>query len=162
MKARKPVVLTLTVLAGLLALVLAGLTGSSRVRAQSSSVPAAVGSWLVTGSDGSVNVVAIHADGTAELFSKVLDGDGTASSGAAGVWSQIADREFLVTFVEIASNPQQRLLATAKFRVDVKVDDTGDKFGASGKIDVVGVDGKSLQSDSFAGVSGQRIKVEQP
>src|SRR5438552_3307760 len=55
----------------LLALVITIFTTSARVRAQDAQTPGIVGSWIVSSPDGDVNLVIVHADGTAILAAKI-------------------------------------------------------------------------------------------
>ena len=97
-----------------------------------------------------------HADGT-------LSGAGSgADSAHTGVWTRVADRKFLITYIAINYNEARAIVSIAKIRMTTQIDAEGKTLQGNQEVLVVDPEGKVLFTALGGTHSMVRLAAEKP
>jgi hypothetical protein len=135
-----------------------------QVRPQESKKTALVGSWLITTLDTGNRVVASYtSDGIAIGSSQgdvSLAPDFPTSTPQHGAWKYVGGGQFAVTLLAVEYDvPTAESRGMIKIILLLTLNETGDQFSGTAKVEIFDVDGNMVDTFSFP-IQGTRIKVE--
>ena len=97
-----------------------------------------------------------HSDGT-------LTGSGAGNDSAlSGVWTRVADRKFLITYLVFNYNEARAVVSIAKIRMTTQIDGEGRALQGSQEVLVVDTEGKVMFTALGGTHSMVRLSVEKP
>jgi hypothetical protein len=131
-----------------------------RVLADDDQTPALVGSWLIRSGPADkplaiTSLITYTAQGTC-IQTTVSH---PMRSPAMGVWTQVAEREFAVTFQAFAFAPNGHFTNVSQVRVQSVLDDSLDSYKGRFEVYTLDDDGTPIRVDSSGLIAATRIQL---
>jgi hypothetical protein len=127
---------------------------------QGNSSHGLAGTWKVNVTRNNLppfkSLATFTTDGTLVLTNNVL---GFLESTGHGVWTRTSNREFAVTAMHFEFNANSQFVATAKTRITLTLDETGDRFGGPFIAEVFDASGNVILTVT-GDCQGERVEVE--